>query len=107
MVDASPWHFAPPGNVTVGRDWRAGMEQPSGSGPGPFGSGHMCRAPGPYRERRTPRPEVPMSAAEQPLTPASTAFRSALDVIRAVEPRVADAIGQEVADQREMLKLIA
>ncbi len=28
-------------------------------------------------------------------------------MIRAVEPRVADAIGQEVADQREMLKLIA
>ena len=41
------------------------------------------------------------------LSPESTAFRAALDVIRAVEPRVADAIGQEVADQREMLKLIA
>ncbi|MGW5669434.1 glycine hydroxymethyltransferase [Micromonospora sp. NPDC003776] len=37
----------------------------------------------------------------------STAFRSALEVIRAVEPRVADAIGQELADQRESLKLIA
>lgn len=46
-----------------------------------------------------------MSAA--PLSNESTAFRAALDVIRAVEPRVADAIGQEVADQREMLKLIA
>src|SRR3990170_7449249 len=43
----------------------------------------------------------------EPLSPASTAYRAALDVIRAVEPRVADAIGQEVADQREMLKLIA
>jgi glycine hydroxymethyltransferase len=43
----------------------------------------------------------------EPLSTESTAFRSALDVIRAVEPRVADAIGQEVADQREMLKLIA
>ncbi|MBM9507576.1 glycine hydroxymethyltransferase [Actinacidiphila acididurans] len=38
---------------------------------------------------------------------ASVAFRSALDVIRDVEPRVADAIAQEVTDQREMLKLIA
>ncbi|MET7378155.1 glycine hydroxymethyltransferase [Streptomyces sp. NPDC005526] len=42
-----------------------------------------------------------------PLSTESTAFRAALDVIRAVEPRVADAIGQEVHDQREMLKLIA
>ncbi len=40
---------------------------------------------------------------EQPLSTESAAFRAALDVIRAVEPRVADAIGQEVADQREML----
>src|ERR1044071_1570233 len=39
--------------------------------------------------------------------PPPTASRAALDVIRAVEPRVADAIRQEVADQREMLKLIA
>ncbi|MEV4711455.1 glycine hydroxymethyltransferase [Micromonospora sp. NPDC049374] len=37
----------------------------------------------------------------------STAFRSALEVIRGVEPRVADAIGAELADQRESLKLIA
>jgi glycine hydroxymethyltransferase len=40
-------------------------------------------------------------------TAESTAFRSALDVIRGVEPRVADAIGQELADQRASLKLIA
>ncbi|MFI0793351.1 glycine hydroxymethyltransferase [Micromonospora rubida] len=44
---------------------------------------------------------MPSSNAE------STAFRSALEVIRAVEPRVADAIGAELADQRESLKLIA
>ncbi|MEB8338649.1 glycine hydroxymethyltransferase [Streptomyces endophyticus] len=44
---------------------------------------------------------------ESPLTPESTAYRAALDVVRAVEPRVADAIGQELTDQREMLKLIA
>lgn len=37
----------------------------------------------------------------------SIAFRSALDVIRAVEPRVADAIGAEIEDQRDSLKLIA
>ena len=40
-------------------------------------------------------------------SPESTAYRSALDVVRAVEPRVADAIAAELADQREMLKLIA
>ncbi|MFJ2831767.1 glycine hydroxymethyltransferase [Streptomyces sp. NPDC087263] len=45
--------------------------------------------------------------SQQPLSTESTAFRSALEVIRAVEPRVADAISQEVADQRDMLKLIA
>jgi glycine hydroxymethyltransferase len=39
--------------------------------------------------------------------PESTAFRTALDVVRAVEPRVADAIAAELADQRESLKLIA
>src|SRR5690349_6171442 len=37
----------------------------------------------------------------------STAFRSALDVIRAVEPQIANAIAQELTDQRESLKLIA
>src|SRR3954452_5426954 len=37
----------------------------------------------------------------------STAFRSALDVVRAVEPRIADAIAKELRDQRESLKLIA
>jgi glycine hydroxymethyltransferase len=37
----------------------------------------------------------------------STAFRSALDVVRAVEPRVADAIAAELASQRVSLKLIA
>ncbi|WNI19057.1 glycine hydroxymethyltransferase [Actinacidiphila sp. ITFR-21] len=40
-------------------------------------------------------------------TPESIAYRNALDVIRAVEPRIADAIGRELTDQREMLKLIA
>jgi glycine hydroxymethyltransferase len=38
---------------------------------------------------------------------ASAAYRNALQVIGAVEPRVADAIGQELADQRSSLKLIA
>jgi glycine hydroxymethyltransferase len=45
--------------------------------------------------------------AEQPYSTQSIAFRSALEVIRGVEPRVADAIGAELTDQREMLKLIA
>lgn len=38
---------------------------------------------------------------------ASDAYRSALSVIGAVEPRVAAAISQELTDQRESLKLIA
>ncbi len=38
---------------------------------------------------------------------ADTAFRSALDVVRAVEPRVAAAISGELVDQRASLKLIA
>jgi len=37
----------------------------------------------------------------------STAFRSALEAVRAVEPRIADAIAKELHDQRESLKLIA
>ncbi|GGK95600.1 glycine hydroxymethyltransferase [Mangrovihabitans endophyticus] len=37
----------------------------------------------------------------------STAYRAALDVVRGVEPRIADAITKELADQRESLKLIA
>ncbi|MFJ8433104.1 glycine hydroxymethyltransferase [Kitasatospora sp. NPDC094019] len=49
--------------------------------------------------------------AQQPHTAATpaanTAFRSALDVVREVEPRIAAAIGQEIADQRASLKLIA
>ncbi|PRY50493.1 glycine hydroxymethyltransferase [Geodermatophilus tzadiensis] len=38
---------------------------------------------------------------------ASAAYRSALQVIAEVEPRVAEAIGAELADQRDSLKLIA
>src|SRR6476659_416021 len=38
---------------------------------------------------------------------ASAAYRSALEVIEAVEPTVAAAIRQELTDQRESLKLIA
>ncbi|MFJ5885809.1 glycine hydroxymethyltransferase [Kitasatospora cineracea] len=38
---------------------------------------------------------------------ADTAFRSALDVVRAVEPRIAAAISGELEDQRASLKLIA
>src|SRR3954470_4099667 len=37
----------------------------------------------------------------------SSAFRSALEVVRSVEPRIADAIAKELHDQRESLKLIA
>jgi glycine hydroxymethyltransferase len=48
-----------------------------------------------------------MSAPTPASSPESTAFRSGLDVIRAVEPRVADAIGAEIEDQRASLKLIA
>ncbi|WP_029433745.1 glycine hydroxymethyltransferase [Blastococcus sp. URHD0036] len=40
-------------------------------------------------------------------TAASTAYKAALEVISAVEPRVAAAISSELADQRASLKLIA
>jgi glycine hydroxymethyltransferase len=40
-------------------------------------------------------------------TTESTAFSAGLDVIRAVEPRIAEAITDELAAQRESLKLIA
>ncbi|MCQ4045464.1 glycine hydroxymethyltransferase [Streptantibioticus rubrisoli] len=40
-------------------------------------------------------------------TAETIAYRSALEVIGGVEPRVADAIRAEIADQRESLKLIA
>jgi glycine hydroxymethyltransferase len=42
-----------------------------------------------------------------PGSPESAAFRAALEVVRAVEPGVADAISAELASQREQLKLIA
>ncbi|MGP3966158.1 glycine hydroxymethyltransferase [Streptomyces sp. 6N223] len=50
-----------------------------------------------------------MSTSSTPDTThtASAAFRGALDVIGAVEPRIAEAIGAELRDQRESLKLIA
>ncbi|MFD2078957.1 glycine hydroxymethyltransferase [Actinopolymorpha cephalotaxi] len=51
-----------------------------------------------------PQSSSPSSAAN---SAESTAFRSALDVIAGVEPRVAAAIGAELTDQRESLKLIA
>jgi len=41
------------------------------------------------------------------ISPESQAFRASLDVVRAVEPRIADAIAAELHDQRESLKLIA
>jgi glycine hydroxymethyltransferase len=40
-------------------------------------------------------------------SPETAAFRAALEVVRAVEPGVADAISAELASQREQLKLIA
>src|SRR5690606_7067784 len=57
-----------------------------------------CRAPGPTATNLG----GPMAA-----TPESAAFRNALEVVRQVDPRIADAIGAELADQRESLKLIA
>src|SRR4051794_32375738 len=50
---------------------------------------------------------APTSAAGFDGAAASAAYRNALQVIDAVEPRVADAIGAELADQRASLKLIA
>lgn len=53
-------------------------------------------------------PGAPAEAAPgAAATPESVAFRNGLDVIRRVEPRIADAIGAEITDQRASLKLIA
>ncbi|WP_129663717.1 glycine hydroxymethyltransferase [Phytoactinopolyspora endophytica] len=46
-------------------------------------------------------------ATTSPLTPESVAFYNALEAVNAIEPRIADAIRAELADQRESLKLIA
>src|SRR5215210_4583876 len=46
-------------------------------------------------------------ATGSPGSTVSTAYNAALQVIGAVEPRVADAITAELADQRASLKLIA
>ena len=45
--------------------------------------------------------------ASNELSTESVAYRTALDVIGGVEPRNADAIRPELADQRPDLKLIA
>jgi glycine hydroxymethyltransferase len=50
---------------------------------------------------------VPVPTPSFDAAAASTAYRSALEVIGAVEPRVAAAISQELTDQRSSLKLIA
>src|ERR1035441_7889639 len=60
--------------------------------------------------RRMPGAWASSAAAGSPmpsLSTESTAFRSALDVIREAEPGVAEAISAELADQRSALKLIA
>src|SRR5260370_28176852 len=60
--------------------------------------------------RRMPSAGASSAATGGPMPSPSTesaAFRGALDVIRAAEPRVADAITAELAGQRASLKLIA
>ncbi|RZS89352.1 serine hydroxymethyltransferase [Motilibacter rhizosphaerae] len=47
------------------------------------------------------------STATSGLSPESVAYRAALEVVAGVEPRIAEAIRAELADQRESLKLIA
>jgi glycine hydroxymethyltransferase len=74
------------------------MDQPSGSGPV---EATMCRAPGP------PHITIKEVPAVSTPNPESGAFNAALEVVRAVEPRVADAIAAELTAQRESLKLIA
>ncbi|MGY1813162.1 glycine hydroxymethyltransferase [Blastococcus sp. SYSU D00820] len=51
--------------------------------------------------------DAPSHATPFDAAAATTAYRAALEVIGAVEPRVADAITAELADQRASLKLIA
>jgi glycine hydroxymethyltransferase len=64
-------------------------------------------------EQQVPSPSDPRgdavsgSGAETLAKTASTAYDAALEVIAAVEPRVAEATRKELADQRSSLKLIA
>ncbi|MDQ1673412.1 MAG: glycine hydroxymethyltransferase [Frankiaceae bacterium] len=55
--------------------------------------------------RTTPVSTAPVSTAHD--VTASTAFRSAIDTVATVEPRIAAAMEAELADQRDSLKLIA
>ncbi len=87
MVDAGTRPSVPPGRLRVGRDWRAlGWDRPSGER---LEGRVPCAWADPNADRTVRRSPMPAD-----LTPESTAYRAALDVIRAVEPRVADAIGQ-------------
>src|SRR5262245_58604041 len=73
---------------------------------GPDRTCARSRPAGRHRRCRRPRvttlwPMTDLSAAT------SSAYRQALDVIASVEPRIAEATRQELADQRSSLKLIA
>src|SRR5260370_5262762 len=75
------------------------MDERSGSGPV---VGTLCRAPGPLAVVMEADMDVRSAVSAE-----SAAFGAALAVVRAVEPRIAAAIGAELADQRTSLKLIA
>jgi glycine hydroxymethyltransferase len=70
----------------------------------------MTTVPCAWADTSTHTEMTPMASKDLPTNPPnseSLANRHALDVISAVEPRVADAIRAELSDQRSYLKLIA
>src|SRR5262249_52948372 len=83
---------------TGARRWRKGLLPHRGA----------SRRAGGYRFDSVSRGEAAMTdQAPATASAAGTAYRSALEVIAASEPDVADAIAGELASQRRQLKLIA
>src|SRR6476659_1420148 len=64
---------------------------------------HACREPG-LRSTSHPVPHYAVAMTDAQI---SSAYSQILDVIGSVEPRIAEATRQELADQRGSLKLIA
>ncbi|MFJ9695285.1 glycine hydroxymethyltransferase [Kitasatospora sp. NPDC101183] len=64
----------------------------------------MAQQPAPHARTQPDTGAHPHTAASPA---ANAAFRSAVDVVAEVEPRIAAAIGREIEDQRASLKLIA
>src|SRR3712207_5674204 len=89
-----------PGAVTGASRWITTGERPAAPPAVRLGT-----SPTPLAQEPAVTGSVPTHSFDA--AAASAAYRNALQVIGTVEPRVAEAIGAELADQRASLKLIA